>query len=562
MTKLDPVFDDPNENDQPIVFDLTASQLEETISLRPDIASLNSYKTQGYKEWWALAEFVDNSISSYTTNKEALRKMEGEEFVLDIELILDEKDGFIEIRDNAAGIRKEEVARAFSTGTPPKDKSSLSQFGLGMKAAGIWFANLITVRSSALGEDFLRTVRIDLDLINETGQENYTPQLARVPRDAHGTVVRLSRLSRDVPVDFYTLETIKDYLSSIYRDFLRAGEVRIFVEARKKKGDIEVSELSFEPPSFLMAERVSDGELDPNDSDTEMRLWYKELDFTLDSGRRVRGWAGLRDKGSYQNNGLILLWHRKVIKGAGTGKDIKAGDSVYKPSVVFGAQNSAISLRLLGELDMSEFETTNRKDDLTWSNAEEMEFLTKLRRELDTKPLDLLRQAFKFKVAEKSVEVVDEWRKSFDDVANPSEIVLADVSDANADLVVDEKLLDEEFLDNDVELVAEYEVQLKGDQLPIKVTLGFVSNPDIPTFVVRTIGEMNLVLVNRESPFSKAFGDPRLNDLTGFTRLLVSLGLAEIYSRKVLGLRMTGILRRTFNQILDSDAMTDIRYEK
>jgi len=79
---------------------------------------------------------------------------------------------------------------------------------------------------------------------------------------------------------------------------------------------------------------------------------------------------------------------------------------------------------------------------------------------------------------------------------------------------------------------------------------------------VRTIGEMNLVLVNRESPFSKAFGDPRLNDLTGFTRLLVSLGLAEIYSRKVLGLRMTGILRRTFNQILDSDAMTDIRYEK
>jgi hypothetical protein len=575
MTPLDKAFDEPddsanedvNEVDKPAIPESGSEQVDdqfaedESISFRPDIASLNSYKTQGYKEWWALAEFVDNSISSFITNKDALITQEGPEFVLDIELILDEPGGFIEIRDNAAGIQKTDFPRAFRTGTPPANKSSLSQFGLGMKAAGIWFANLVTVRSSALGEELMRTVSIDLDLINSTGQEDYFPKLTKVGLEVHGTVVKLSRLSRDVPVDRHTLQTIREYLSSIYRDFIRTGEVRIVVEARKSSGGTEITELNFEPPSFLVAPRVPEADQAPNAADVLEHKWFKELDFTLESGKRVRGWAGLRDKGSYQNNGLILLWHRKVIKGAGTGKDIKAGDSVYKPSVVFGAQNSAVSLRLLGELDMSEFATTNRKDDLTWSNAEEIEFLTKLKRELDAKPIDLLRQAVKFKVAEKTVEVVEEWRKSLDEVAGHSEVVLDNFPDSDAELAVDENLIDEGFLDDEIDLVAEYEVRLQGEQLPIKVSLGFISDAELPTFIVRSAQDLNLVLINRESPFSKAFGDPRLNDLKGFTRILISLGIAEIYSRKILGLRMTGVLRRTFNQILDSDRMTDIGYE-
>jgi hypothetical protein len=534
-----------------------SNQQNDEVNFRPDIASLNSYKTQGYKEWWALAEFVDNSISSFVTNKSALEQVEGPEFILDITVVLNERDGFISIVDNAAGISKTDMQRAFTSGVPPKNKSSLSQFGLGLKAAGIWFANHIEVTTTALGEPLQKRVVIDLDHINATGLESYKPDVIAFDSEAHGTIVKLTALSRDVPADKSTLETIREYLASIYRDFIRTGDVRISVNAIKRNGTEDLELLTFEPPTFLVAPRVPDLGSDSVDRPQDL-VWRKEVNFKTSTGKQVSGWAGLRAKGSYQNTGFVLLWHRKVILGAGAAKDVKSGDSVYKPQMVYGAQNSAASLRLFGELDVSEFQTTNRKDNLTWSHSEETEFLQKLKSELDALPLDLIRQAYKYKVAEKTIEVVEEWKNNLKSVAQSSETVLVSVADSFEQIDVREPSVDTISDENELELVAEYAIKLKGDKLPISVTLGFVSIPGESTFIVQSRDDTNLVLINRESAFSKAFGDPRLNDLTSFTRLLVSLGLAEIYTRRVTGDRMVGTLRRMFNEILDSDSMTSI----
>ena len=59
------------------------------LSLRPQVQILLTFRTQGYKEWWAIAEFVDNSISSYILNREEIEKVEGKDFKLKINIKFD-----------------------------------------------------------------------------------------------------------------------------------------------------------------------------------------------------------------------------------------------------------------------------------------------------------------------------------------------------------------------------------------------------------------------------------------------------------------------------------------
>ena len=57
------------------------------------------------------------------------------------------------IEDNAAGINRQDCDRAFKAGAAPDEKDKgLSEFGMGMKTAALWFSKSFEVQSSALGE--------------------------------------------------------------------------------------------------------------------------------------------------------------------------------------------------------------------------------------------------------------------------------------------------------------------------------------------------------------------------------------------------------------------------
>ena len=105
-----------------------------------------------YKAWFALAEFVDNSIQSSIDSRKALKVTDGSDYALRVDIKFDPMAQQITITDNAAGIALKNYHRAFRPAGIPPDATGLSEFGMGMKSAACWFALNWSVRSSALGE--------------------------------------------------------------------------------------------------------------------------------------------------------------------------------------------------------------------------------------------------------------------------------------------------------------------------------------------------------------------------------------------------------------------------
>jgi HSP90 family molecular chaperone len=94
------------------------------VDLTPDISSLKMFKSLSFTPWFALGEFIDNSITSAIKNHEKLISRNGRDFVLQIRINFDKEAGTLVVSDNAAGISERELReRALRTGIPPEDTS-------------------------------------------------------------------------------------------------------------------------------------------------------------------------------------------------------------------------------------------------------------------------------------------------------------------------------------------------------------------------------------------------------------------------------------------------------
>src|SRR5579875_1967890 len=135
------------------------------VNIRPNVTMLSVLRFLEYETWFALAEFVDNAIASYQANEQALKKLHGNHFQLEVNIEINDAENKITIRDNAAGIGEADYPRAFRAAEIPTDTSGLSEFGMGMKSASCWFSDLWSVRTTALGEEVEKTVRFDMNKI-------------------------------------------------------------------------------------------------------------------------------------------------------------------------------------------------------------------------------------------------------------------------------------------------------------------------------------------------------------------------------------------------------------
>lgn len=197
---------------------------QQNINIRPGVGILSVLRHLNYKPWFALAEFVDNSLQSYLQSRARLQEIHGNNYQLKVSIDLDITDkGRIIIRDNAGGISQKEYARAFRPAEIPPDRSGLNEFGMGMKSAACWFAPRWRVRTSALDENIEKTVsfnveEIVLDRLEELGIEVKNAQST----DHYTEVVLLSPFNMP---HGRTIGKIKDHLSDIYRVFTRKGEM-------------------------------------------------------------------------------------------------------------------------------------------------------------------------------------------------------------------------------------------------------------------------------------------------------------------------------------------------
>lgn len=486
--------------------------MTEHVSIRPNVGMLSLFPHMKYQPWYAVGELVDNSIQSYLANRDRLHDLHPG-YVLRVDIETSRADGGkIVVRDNAAGIDAANFQRAFRVAEPPADASGLSQFGVGMKAAAAWFAKQFEVRSSALGENVSRTVSFDIPLIVQTRSEELDVVDEATTWDTHFTEVRLWNLNR-IP-QTKTLGKMKDYLGSIYRQFLRNGDVVI------RFNDIPIQ---YTEPELLNAARWDR----PAD---EPLPWRKDIDLHLESGRRVWGWAAIRDKGQTSQPGFALLYRGKVVQGA--------GEEVWKPEDVFGRSNSFRSQRVFGELNMDEFAVTYTKDALVWYD-EEQEFIERLREELDSEPLPLLRQAEGYRVRTVQPpppQVVDDVLTKVAKLI-PSSVDLAEVDAIYPAVQVQLDVSGQgEPADGDAFEPMERTISVRVHERQWTIVLRLVGDEGMSDWltVVRQDGlEQSdvTVTVNQAHPFMRNFAEIPSQDLEPVWRLAVALGLGTQLAR-------------------------------
>lgn len=512
---------------------MASSKQTTEIEIRPGIGTLEMFRYMDYKPWYAIGEFVDNSIASWQQHRRALQKADGKDFVLEIRIELDQSDsGELRIWDNAAGISTKDYARAFRPADRPPDQSHLARYGMGMKTAACWFSDKWSVTTTALGEDVERTLRFDIPRIVKSGIERLEPTMKRADPNDHWTELVLRDLN-SVPVK-RTVGKIKDYLGQMYRRFLASGEVAIYWNNDPVK---------YQERSVLIA---------PHHSETngsKKHRWEKEFELSLPKGEKVRGRSLLFERGEQAAAGLHLFWRQRLIKGS--------LESKYSPPEIFGQGNTFRQQRLLVELDLDAFSPTVDKTDFVWGNknSTEAELLQALKRELDRAPLKMLDQAENFRAnkpdkdtkkaakvaAEKTAQAIsDRAGEEITDQVNRTP-----PKDDSLPLPIAAPLVGESTLDLVVGGAKwRIAIELSDDGVHRSRLLEISEKPSVQSNGTRRLG----IRVALHNPFVVQFAsDDR--SVAVLLRLLAALALAEVTARSA-GVKSAGEIRRNFNDLV------------
>lgn len=341
------------------------------VDIVPGVGILGVFGHLNYEPWFALAEYVDNALQSAADSRALLDHVDdGFQLKVDIEYER-ENGGRIIIEDNAAGIARSDFSRAFKAAEIPPDRSGLSEFGMGMKSASIWFARNWRVITSSPGDPHVYSVEFDMNTVLTKNLGKLEVLGKQAPADEHFTRIELWDLNQFL--HGRTLGKVREHLKEIYRSFLRSGELHLTVAGQP---------MLYNEPAVLKA-----ADFRANEDDAVPRVdieWRKDVSITLGEGVQINGWAALRAEGKTSGNGISLFRRGRVIVGT--------SDAPYRPARIFGQSNSYRSQRLFGELTVEGLPVSHTKDGFQWHGLEE-EFEDKLRGALDADPVPLLKQA-------------------------------------------------------------------------------------------------------------------------------------------------------------------------
>jgi hypothetical protein len=498
-----------------------------SVGIRPRSGMYSIFSAVTYKAWYALGEFVDNSLQSFVESSPRLKRAHKRKPHLEIAISVSEEE--IRVRDNAGGITGKRFPTVFEPGRPHPDGLGLSVYGIGMKSAAAWFADSFTLTTSALGESVERSVRMHFPTIITEGLDEVPAQESAAEPLDHYTDLVLSDLRN--PIHTQTHRKVRDHLGSIYRAFLRRSDVTMTYNGER---------LSYEMPAVLEAPDCRPRR--PRRS----RVWRKEIDLQLPTGERIHGFAALRQVGRAAGAGFALFRKDRVI----TGLD----DSPWRPREIFGTGNTYKTQRLFGELHLEGVRVAYSKDGFIWAASEE-EVIRRLRKILDSEPLPLLKQAERYRARKvdpatrkatrsafkKATEAVE--RAAGVHLPTQSSQTLSDgpaTSLAPSELTLEVRDFALAFLGKDWTV----SIQLADDRDPpdwIEVADSLGTSED----GVREIG----VRIYLNSPFMRRFARPNAVEIEPILRLGAGMALAQVAAR-VSGVRYASQIVRNLNELL------------
>ena len=334
-------------------------KIKDTVHIRPEVEFYHSFRALNYKAWHAMAEFVDNSVQSWLDHgKKKLVTPNGKETPLIVDITVSKRK--ITVRDNAGGISHEDFDRALRPGAKPKQvEGSMNIYGMGLKSAAGNFSPLWSVKTTAIGENDLKTVVFDIEKITETGIEDLPIKKEVIAAREHYTHIEMKKVYHEKSIWGKRTGKVKEHLTDIYRNYLRDGTLML-----KYNGEF----LKAPEVDLLKEEYVHAKELKIEKS--PKIEWRKEFEFDVDENprtglkRSVSGFAAIvSGKGGHSDTGMPVFVSRRMIKGS--------GDSKHKPREIYGTGGTYRSLRLFGEIHLSNFDLTHTKDDVEWAGHEE-----------------------------------------------------------------------------------------------------------------------------------------------------------------------------------------------
>ena len=433
--------------------------------------NFGNYKRLAYKWWFAIAEFVDNSTQSYSDHADELRsayKAEAERF----SVVISTGQDFLRVSDNAMGMSLDDLERAMVVGVPPQNTTGRSRYGLGMKTAACWIGDIWKIVTTKLGDPMEYTVEVD---VNEVVAGNVSPRMSQreVSLNEHYTLIEITEHHR--PLRGRTIGKVKEYLESIYRIDISSGRMVL------RYNDAELEWKGFSDIDFL---KRKDGSVHKDDYIFEIDTEPKKI---------VEGWVGVLQKGSRAKAGFSILHRQRLIKG---------WPDSWRPEKVFGigGRNDLINQRVVGEVNLEEFEISHTKDEINWDGLEEelveeglltvckpfMETARKARRgrAVDHGPSDI-----QVDTAVQALEEELSTPEFLEALALEAMLPPADQIEAsNQHVVENASTVDPTFI-------------VALNNMTIKVYIDTIGSPNDPYFVNEDIDENNLaIVVNRQHP--------------------------------------------------------------
>jgi len=503
------------------------------VDIRPGVSVLAVLRHLNYRPWFALGEFVDNAVESFTKHRAALEKANGRAVKLIVDIDVDASTPpRISIRDNAAGIFESEYARAFRPAAIPPDRSGLAEFGMGMKSAACWFAPTWIVRTKALGEKVSRTIQFDIDNIVNDDIEELTIREKPEKPGAHYTEVVLENVFH-APVG-RTVSKLKEHVTDIYRAFIRDGLLELRFNGEP---------LVYREPKILKAPYF-------REKGGAERLWRKPIEFDFGDGLSVHGFAAIRETANTAKAGFALFRRGRVIQGS--------GDEGYRPSYIFGSSNSFRFQRIFGELHLDGFEVSHTKDGFRWDENEQP-FLELLREHLDSADLPLLKQAEGHRARVPRARLVTAARQAVTNTTQALQSKLPAVLPAVADGPI--VATPAHAPPAQPQLAARrFEIDFRDKAWSINVQL--TDDPAESQWLVlsdiaatRQEPRRMDIRVSMSHPFMVRFAHGDSQEVEALLRVAAAIALAEVLARDS-GVRKAGTVRRNINDILH-DALSE-----
>lgn len=359
------------------------------IDLTPSTNIFNTYKNIKYTPASALNEYFDNSTSSFFEHG---TKNDDRRIIVVIDRREKGKEK-LHIVDNAFGMNEENFIRAVKIDDKKKE-TERNKFGVGLKVSAIWYSDVWTIETLEYGTNKFRKFKFDLKEVQASDGNEYDAEVSDKQRIGgelgfqfeSGTIITLMN-PRELPTSKVAVEKIVKNISSSFSHDIADENVKFQICEMKttKYGGIEYLDLVAKYFGKNGEKQIKQQTKNLKAVEPETKEWKiidgkectVDISFQLtdpdDENKiyNVSGTMGWITDSGMGKGGIKRLWKNRALE-----------PQLWADGQIFGKQNTYVAQRLYGELDFTDFETSNSKDSFLIKAEVEEQLVIRLSNEL------------------------------------------------------------------------------------------------------------------------------------------------------------------------------------